>query len=58
MQLGDLIGDALEWRLPVSHAIQDTSKGPHVTFGADLRNKIRKKVFNHCSANINNCLNC
>lgn len=40
MQLGDLIRDALEWSLPISHAVQDASKGPHITFRADLCNKI------------------
>lgn len=36
VQLGNLIGDALERSFPVSHAVQDTSEGPHVTFRADL----------------------
>lgn len=49
MQLGDLIGDALEWSLPVSHTVQDTSKGPHITFGTDLGNKDKKKLFNFVS---------
>lgn len=40
VQLANLIGDALEWGLPVSHTVQDTPKGPHVTFGADLSNKL------------------
>ena len=36
VQLGNLIGDALEWSFPVSHAVQDTPQGPHVAFGTDL----------------------
>lgn len=40
VQLADLVGDALERSLPISHTVQNTSEGPHVTFGADLLNKI------------------
>lgn len=36
VQLGNLIGDALEWSFPIRHAVQDTSKGPHISFGAYL----------------------
>ncbi len=36
VQLGYLIGDALERSFPISHAVQDASEGPHVTFWADL----------------------
>lgn len=43
VQLGNLIGDALEWSFPISHAVQDTSKGPHVTFGADLKGESKKQ---------------
>lgn len=40
LQLGDLICDALERSLPISHAVQDAPKGPHVTFGTDLCDNI------------------
>lgn len=36
VQLGNLIGDALEWCFPICHAVEDTSEGPHVSFGAYL----------------------
>lgn len=61
MQLGDLIGDAVEWSFPISHAVHDTSKGPHVTFGTDLWRKNRKtnrKCFHHSAAIRNDCLEC
>ncbi len=37
MDFADLIGDALERSLSVSHAVQDTSQRPHVTFSTDLK---------------------
>lgn len=43
VQLSYLIGDALKWRLPIGHIVQNTSKGPHVTFGADL--KYERRIF-------------
>ena len=53
VHLGNLIGDALEWGFPISHAVQNTSKGPHVTFGTDLE----KKCLNQFAIR-NNCLYC
>lgn len=63
VQLGNLIGDALEWSFPISHAVQDTSKGPHITFRADLwgeinKNKKSEKVFHYCTAVTKDCLDC
>lgn len=40
VQLGNLVGDALEGSLPVSHTVQDAPEGPHVTFGTDLGNNL------------------
>lgn len=48
VQLADLVGDALERSLPVSHTVQDTSEGPHVTFGADLSNEISRRCLTCC----------
>lgn len=42
MQLGNLISDALEWSFPIGHAVQDTAKGPHVSFGAYLYRRENK----------------
>lgn len=36
MDFAYLIGDALEWSLSISHAIQDTSQRPHIPFSTDL----------------------
>lgn len=48
VQLADLVGDALERSLPVSHTVQNTSEGPHITFGADLLNKISRRCLTYC----------
>lgn len=45
MQLGNLIGDALEGGFPISHAVQDAAEGPHITFGADLKGEKQKMFF-------------
>lgn len=36
LQLGNLICDALEWCFSIRHAVQDATKGPHISFGAYL----------------------
>lgn len=37
VDFADLIGDILEWSLPISHAVQDAPQRPHVTFSTDLK---------------------
>lgn len=48
MDFAYLIGDALEWSLSISHAIQDTSQRPHIPFSTDLWTAEERMMGSDC----------
>lgn len=47
MDFADLISDALERCLSISHEVQDTSQRPHVTFSTDLKTAEQRMMGSH-----------